>query len=242
MCSLASCFFPCTLVTVLSENLAWFLAHPRVATDVSEWTCVRVKFSSCLLVYSSWVSSLVYSLAFGIWGLHHFTIRWNAAGVYVCIMNLSKSLEFVPLGLNWTQWVLSCFHWIGISFSLTLSSHIWESAYKQERGPSSLLIPVSTACGKSLIHPSSVERHGTLGCLSPKGKCFGHPSVRRQLQRMTQLFNGVFGEVSDTALEMLRDRQHSHIPGSSNSPPRHVAANNFTFRFLLLSCWKSLAF
>lgn len=36
MCSLTSCFFPCTLVIVVSENLEQLLAHPRVPVDIGE--------------------------------------------------------------------------------------------------------------------------------------------------------------------------------------------------------------
>ena len=92
------------------------------------------------------------------------------------------------------QWVLACFRQVGISYFLTLSQlHLWESVCKQERGSSSLRIPAGSACDKSSTHPSSVERHGTMVRLSPKGKCFGHPSVRRQLQRVMQLFREVAG-------------------------------------------------
>lgn len=224
MCPLTSCFFLCTLV-IVAVNPTQSLAHPRVPGDISEWASVKIKSSSCPLVCSLWVIAREFTpphLAFGASTISPSDgMLQECVCVSMCNMNLSKSLEFTPMGLNWMQWVLSCFHQVGISYSLTLSwLHLWESAYKQERGSSRLLIPAGSACDKSLIHPSSVERHGTMGRFSPKGKCFGHPSTSRQLQRVMQLFNGVFREVAGMALRCCgADSSSAGVTAVPQAPP-----------------------
>jgi hypothetical protein len=125
--------------------------------------------------------------------------------VCVCLENQSRPLQFISIELNWMQPNLAFTRY----FFFSHCSGCTFGRVPINKG-SSLFLPVSTACEKviGLSQPCQKAWH-----LSPMEKCFEHPSFKRHLQRMAQVFNRVFREVLGTSLGMLQRHRHPTYNG-----------------------------